>query len=200
MRGEGCGIIVLRRLSDALGDGDRILAVVRGSAINQDGRSGGLTAPNGPAQEAVIRAALEAADVPAAAIGYVEAHGTGTSLGDPIEVGALGAVLCPGREPRRPLAIGSVKTNIGHLEAAAGIAGVIKVVLGLQRREIPPHLHFQAGNPHIDWSALPVTVPTLRRLHGTQLAGGGWQALAHSDSAAPMRMLSSKRHLPQSRR
>ena len=90
----------------------------------------------------------------------MEAHGTGTPLGDPIEVGALGAVLCPGRDAGQPLAIGSVKTNIGHLEAAAGIAGVIKVVLGLQRREIPPHLHFQAGNPHIDWAALPITVPT----------------------------------------
>ncbi len=159
VRGEGCAIVVLRRLSDALADGDRILAVVRGSAVNQDGRSGGLTAPNGPAQEAVIRAALAAAGLPPAAIGYVEAHGTGTPLGDPIEVGALGAVFGAGRDPGRPLAIGSVKTNIGHLEAAAGIAGVIKVVLALQRGEIPPHLHFQTGNPLIDWERLPITVP-----------------------------------------
>ena len=159
VRGEGCGMVVLRRLSDALNDRDRILAVVRGSAINQDGRSGGLTAPNGPAQEAVVRAALEAAQVPSTAIGYVEAHGTGTPLGDPIEVGALGAVLCPGRDAGRPLAIGSVKTNIGHLEAAAGIAGVVKVILALERREIPPNLHFHAGNPHIDWSTLPIMVP-----------------------------------------
>lgn len=159
VRGEGCGLVVLRRLSDALRDGDRILAVVRGSAINQDGRSGGLTAPNGPAQEAVVRAALEAAQISAAAISYVEAHGTGTPLGDPIELGALGAVLCPGRDAGQPLLIGSVKTNIGHLEAAAGIAGVVKVILALGRQEIAPNLHFHAGNPHIDWNALPITVP-----------------------------------------
>ena len=111
VRGEGCAILVLRRLSDAVADGDRILAVVRGSAVNQDGRSGGLTAPNGPAQEAVIRAALTAAGLAPAAIGYIETHGTGTPLGDPIEVGALGAVFGPGRAARQPLAIGSVKTN-----------------------------------------------------------------------------------------
>ncbi|MEO8152057.1 MAG: beta-ketoacyl synthase N-terminal-like domain-containing protein [Rhizobacter sp.] len=160
VRGEGCAVLVLKRLSDAQAQGDRVLAVVRGSALNQDGRSGGLTAPNGPAQEAVVRAALESAQVSAASIGYVETHGTGTPLGDPIEVGALGAVLGEGRAASNPLPIGSVKTNIGHLEAAAGMAGVIKVVLALQRREIPPHLHFKTGNPHIDWAALPVTVPT----------------------------------------
>jgi acyl transferase domain-containing protein len=174
VRGEGCCVLVLRRLSDALAAGDRILAVVRGSALNQDGRSGGLTAPNGPAQEAVLRAALAAAEVPADAIGYVEAHGTGTSLGDPIEVGALGAVLCAGRDPGRPLAIGSVKTNIGHLEAAAGLAGVAKVVLALQRKEIPPHLHFRSGNPHVDW-AQPITVPRAvtrwEPIGGRRLAG-----------------------------
>ena len=159
VRGEGCAVLVLRRQSDALADGDRILAVVRGSAINQDGRSGGLTAPNGPAQEAVLRAALAAAGVAGLDIGYVETHGTGTSLGDPIEVGALSTVLCAGRDPKQPLSIGSVKTNLGHLEAAAGVAGVVKVVLALARREIPPHLHFRKGNPLIDWSA-PITVPT----------------------------------------
>ncbi len=175
VRGEGCGVLVLRRLSDAQADGDRILAVVRGSALNQDGRSGGLTAPNGPAQEAVIRAALDAAQVPGSAIGYVEAHGTGTPLGDPIEVGALGAALCAGRDVRHALAIGSVKTNFGHLEAAAGVAGVIKVVLSLQRRAIPPHLHFKAGNPHIDWLSLPIAVPTVATswapIEGRRLAG-----------------------------
>jgi acyl transferase domain-containing protein/SAM-dependent methyltransferase len=175
VRAEGCGVIVLRRLSDALADRDRVLAVVRGTALNQDGRSGGLTAPNGPAQEAVIRAALDAAQVPARAVGYVEAHGTGTSLGDPIEVGALAAVLCQDRNANQPLAIGSVKTNIGHLEAAAGIASVIKVVLALQRREIPPHLHFHRGNPHIDWASLPITVPTALTpwtpIDGRRLAG-----------------------------
>jgi acyl transferase domain-containing protein/phospholipid N-methyltransferase len=160
VRGEGCAVIVLRRLSDALADGDRVLAVVRGSALNQDGRSGGLTAPNGPAQEAVLRAALASAQVPATAIGYVETHGTGTPLGDPIEAGALGAVLGEGRSADQPLPIGSVKTNIGHLEAAAGMAGIIKVVLAMQRREIPPHLHFHTGSPHIAWDTLPLTVPT----------------------------------------
>jgi acyl transferase domain-containing protein/SAM-dependent methyltransferase/acyl carrier protein len=175
VRGEGCGMLVLRRLSDAVADGDHVLAVVRGSAVNQDGRSGGLTAPNGPAQEAVIRAALAAANVPPALIGYVEAHGTGTALGDPIEVGALGAVFGPGRDTQRKLAIGSVKTNIGHLEAAGGVAGVIKVILGMQRGEIPPHLHLQAGNPHIDWAALPITVPVETTpwlpIDGRRLAG-----------------------------
>ena len=175
VRGEGCAILVLRRLADAVADGDRILAVVRGSAMNQDGRSAGLTAPNGPAQEAVIHAALAAAGVPPAAVGYVEAHGTGTPLGDPIEVGALAAAYGAGRDPSRPLAIGSVKTNIGHLEAAAGVAGVCKVVLALQRREIPPHLHLQTKNPRIDWASLPVTVPVATtpwpEVDGRRLAG-----------------------------
>lgn len=175
VRGEGCVVLVLKRLTDAQAHGDRVLAVVRGSAINQDGRSGGLTAPNGPAQEDVIRAALESARVNAGDIGYVEAHGTGTPLGDPIEVGALGAVLGPGRPAGRPLLIGSVKTNIGHLEAAAGLAGIAKVVLALQRREIPPHLHFKSGNPHIDWAAWPVQVPIARvawePIGGRRLAG-----------------------------
>lgn len=175
VRGEGCAVVVLRRLSDALADGDHILAVVRGSAVNQDGRSGGLTAPNGPAQEAVIRAALEVAEVSPDAVGYIEAHGTGTALGDPIEVGALGAVFAKGHDAARPLVVGSVKSNIGHLEAAAGVAGLIKVVLGLQRREIPPNIHFKTGNPHIDWSHLPITVPTTvmpwQQIDGRRLAG-----------------------------
>jgi len=174
VRGEGCAVLVLKRLADAQAAGDRVLAVVRGSAMNQDGRSGGLTAPNGPAQEAVIRAALAAAQVDARQIGYVEAHGTGTPLGDPIELGALAAVLGRGRDAAQPLQVGSVKTNIGHLEAAAGLAGLIKVVLALQRRQIPPHLHFQAGNPHIDWN-WPVQVPTAStdwpEIDGRRLAG-----------------------------
>jgi acyl transferase domain-containing protein/SAM-dependent methyltransferase len=159
VRGEGCAIIVLKRLSDAVAHGDRVLAVVRGTAVNQDGRSGGLTAPNGPSQEAVIRAAIEASGIDPTTVGYVEAHGTGTPLGDPIEVGALNGALCQGRDPMKPLLIGSVKTNLGHLEAAAGVAGIIKIVLALQRGQIPPHLHFTRGNPHIDWAAWPVSVP-----------------------------------------
>jgi len=157
-RGEGCGVLVLKRLNDAVADGDRILAVLRGTAVNQDGRSSGLTVPNGPAQEAVIRAALADGRVDAADISYVEAHGTGTSLGDPIEVRALAGALGAGRSQNSPLAIGSVKTNIGHLESAAGIAGVIKVILSLQHEYIPPHLHFSQPSPHIPWSEFPVSV------------------------------------------
>lgn len=174
VRGEGCGVVVLRRLSDALADGDRILALVRGSAVNQDGRSGGLTAPSGPAQQAVIRAALQAAGAAPNEIGYLEAHGTGTPLGDPIEIGAIGSVFGPGRDRSRPLAVGSVKTNIGHLEAAAGIAGIAKVVLALQRGTIPPNLHLQTGNPLIDWAGLPITVPVETMpwpLDGSRVAG-----------------------------
>ena len=137
VRGEGCGVVVLKRLSDAQRDGDRVLAVIRGSAVNQDGRSSGITAPNGAAQEAVIRAALAKARVRPSAIDYVEAHGTGTSLGDPIEAHALGGVLGDGRGADTPLVVGSVKTNIGHLESAAGVAGLIKIVLSLQHEFIP---------------------------------------------------------------
>jgi acyl transferase domain-containing protein/acyl carrier protein len=157
-RGEGCGMVVLKRLSDAKRDGDRILAVVRGSAVNQDGKSSGLTAPNGPAQESVIRDALASARLRGSDIDYVEAHGTGTSLGDPIEIRALGRVLGEGRDLNTPLLIGSVKTNIGHLESAAGVAGFIKVVLSLQHEAIPRHLNFKNPNPFIEWANLPVAV------------------------------------------
>jgi amino acid adenylation domain-containing protein/thioester reductase-like protein len=148
VRAEGCGMVVLKRLSDAQRDGDPVLAVLRGSAVNQDGRSNGLTAPNGLAQQAVIRQALARAGVKAADISYVEAHGTGTSLGDPIEIHSLQAVLDDG-SVEKPAVVGSVKTNIGHLEAAAGAAGLIKTVLALIHKEIPPHLHFRELNPHI---------------------------------------------------
>ncbi len=160
VRGEGCGVIVLKCLSEALKDGDNILATIKGSAINQDGLSNGLTAPNGPSQQAVIRKALENAGVAADQISYVEAHGTGTPLGDPIEVNSLKAVLMQGRHPNQPCYIGSVKTNIGHLEPAAGIAGIIKVVLSLQNKEIPPHLHFKRLNPYIKIENTPFTIPT----------------------------------------
>lgn len=158
VRGEGCGVIVIKRLADAVADGDRIRAVIRGSAINQDGASGGLTVPNGVAQQRVIADALQRAGVAAADVGYLEAHGTGTSLGDPIEAQAAGAVLGEGRDPNRPLLMGSAKTNIGHLEAAAGIAGVIKVILSLENELLPQHLHFRNPSPHIPWDRLAVQV------------------------------------------
>ncbi|MBC7882880.1 MAG: acyltransferase domain-containing protein [Anaerolineae bacterium] len=158
VRGEGCGAVILKPLALALNDGDPILAVLRGTATNQDGRSNGLTAPNGYAQQAVIRQALDEAGLHACEIDYVEAHGTGTPLGDPIEALALGAVLAEGRPAERPCRIGSAKTNIGHLEAAAGIAGLIKVVLALQHRLIPPNLHFEEANPHIPFDRLPLKV------------------------------------------
>jgi acyl transferase domain-containing protein/acyl carrier protein len=159
-RGEGCGIVVLKRLSEALADGDEVLAIIRGSAVNQDGRSNGLTAPSALAQEAVLRTALANAGVEPGEVGYVEAHGTGTSLGDPIEVRALGAVLGQGRKAEEPLVLGSAKTNVGHLEAAAGMAGLIKVVLSLRNGEIPPHLHFQQLNPHISLKEIPAEIAT----------------------------------------
>jgi 3-oxoacyl-(acyl-carrier-protein) synthase/SAM-dependent methyltransferase len=159
VRGEGVGVLVLKRLDDALAAGDRIAAVVHGSAVNQDGSSNGLTAPNGPAQEAVIRAALAQGGIAPADVSYVEAHGTGTPLGDPIEVGALAAVFAGSRERATPLLIGSVKTHVGHLEAAAGVAGIIKVILSLERRSIPANLHFNTGNPRIEWDVLPIDVP-----------------------------------------
>ncbi|MDY6996397.1 MAG: SDR family NAD(P)-dependent oxidoreductase [Actinomycetota bacterium] len=160
VRGEGCGVIVIKRLEDAIRDGDRIRAVIRGSAINQDGASGGLTVPNGVAQQRVIADALKRADLEPSAVGYLEAHGTGTSLGDPIEAQAAGAVLGAGRQPGQPLLIGSAKTNIGHLEAAAGIAGVLKVVLSLEHETLPKHLNFETPSPHIPWDRLPVEVVT----------------------------------------
>ena len=173
VRSEGCGFVVLKRLADAVADGDDIRAIIRGSALNQDGRSNGLTAPNGPSQVAVIQHALAQAGVTPDEIGYVETHGTGTSLGDPIEAQALGAAL--GQNRSTPLAIGSVKTNIGHAEAAAGVAGLIKVVLSLQHQEIPPHLHLKQLSEHIPWDELPLTIPTVPTpwpiINGRRLAG-----------------------------
>jgi acyl transferase domain-containing protein/NADPH:quinone reductase-like Zn-dependent oxidoreductase/acyl carrier protein len=158
-RGEGCGVVVLKRLSDAVADHDPILALVRGSAVMQDGHSGGLTVPNGAAQQAVIRAALAHAGMKPEQIDYVEAHGTGTSLGDPIEVRALGAVFGASHGAGHPLVLGSVKSNIGHLESAAGVAGLIKVVLALQHRAIPPHLHVHELNPDIAQEPMAKLIP-----------------------------------------
>lgn len=158
VRSEGAGVVVLKHLSGALDDGDPIYAVIRGSAVNQDGRSNGLMAPNPLAQEAVLREAYRKAAVSPGKVQYVEAHGTGTFLGDPIEAKALGTVLSIDRPRRRPCALGSVKANIGHLEAAAGIAGLIKVALALRHKEIPPSLHFEEPNPHIPFDDLSLRV------------------------------------------
>ena len=158
VRSEGCGMVVLKRLAEAEADGDRIWAVIRGAAVNQNGASAGPTVPNGPAQERVIEEALSQADAQPSDIDYLEAHGAGSELGDPIEVQAAAAVYGGGRDRDNPLLIGSVKTNIGHLESAAGIAALIKVVLAMRHGLIPKHLHFQDPNPHLDWDQLPVRV------------------------------------------
>jgi acyl transferase domain-containing protein/SAM-dependent methyltransferase/NADP-dependent 3-hydroxy acid dehydrogenase YdfG len=160
VRGEGCGMIVLKRLPDAIRDHNRILAVIRGSACNQDGRSSGLTAPNGPSQEAVVATALADAGLQPDDVDAVEAHGTGTALGDPIEAGALNAVFASRSSKSEPLFVGSVKTNLGHLESAAGIAGLIKLVLSIQHGKLPASLHFEKPNSRIEWDRLPMKVPT----------------------------------------
>jgi acyl transferase domain-containing protein/acyl-CoA synthetase (AMP-forming)/AMP-acid ligase II/acyl carrier protein len=158
VRAEGAGIVVLKPLSRAVADGDPIYAVILGSAVNQDGRTNGLMAPNPHAQEAVIRAAYESAGVMPHAVQYVEAHGTGTLLGDPIEAKALSAVVASGRDPSKPCVVGSVKSNIGHLEAAAGVAGLIKVALMVRHRQVPRSLHFEKPNPHIPFPELSLRV------------------------------------------
>ncbi|WP_291479463.1 polyketide synthase Pks13 [Corynebacterium sp.] len=151
VRSDGAGVVVLKRLSDARQDGDDVLAVIAGSAVNQDGRSNGLTAPNPEAQAAVLEAAYADADVDPSQVDYVEAHGTGTILGDPIEAGALGQVLGAGRDVASPLLLGSAKTNFGHTEAAAGVAGVIKVVSAMRHGVLPPTVNFTGPNPYIDF-------------------------------------------------
>lgn len=181
VRGEGCGVVVLKRLSDAVADGDTIYAVLRGSAVNHDGRSNGITAPNGLAQQDVIRRALADAGVKPSEVGYVEAHGTGTALGDPIEVEALKAVLLDGRGGNQPCLIGSVKTNIGHLEAAAGVAGLIKAALVLKHGLVPRTLHLTTVNPLIELDGTPLRIvreaevwpPTAKRIAGVSSFGFG---------------------------
>jgi myxalamid-type polyketide synthase MxaB len=177
VRGEGCGVIVLKRLSDALADGDNIMAVIRGSAVNHDGRTSGLTVPSGPAQQELIRRALRNSGLRPSDIAYIEAHGTGTPVGDPIEINALGSVF---GERADPLLVGSVKTNTGHLEWAAGVCGVIKVVLSLRHGLIPASLHFETPNPYIPWNDLPIRVvteltpwPVGRRIAGVSSFGFG---------------------------
>ncbi|ARV59084.1 polyketide synthase [Nostocales cyanobacterium HT-58-2] len=172
VQGEGCGVVILKRLSDALRDRDPILATIRGSVINHDGYSLTLTTPASAAQEAMLRQALGNARIEPKQVQFVETHGTGTPLGDPIEVIALAKVL--GQDRQDPLVIGSMKTNMGHLGAAAGVASLMKVVLSLQHNHIPPNLHFEKPNPRIPWQKLPVTVPTELTPwpeHETKLAG-----------------------------
>ena len=158
VRSEGCGMVVLKRLREAEGDGDRIWGVVNGSAVNQNGATAGPTVPNGRAQQQVIEEALARAGVSPASVDYLEAHGGASELGDPIELQAAGTVYGRGRETDSPLLVGSVKTNIGHLESAAGIAALIKAVLAMHHGVIPRHLHFRDPNPHVDWDGLPVRV------------------------------------------
>ncbi len=158
VRSEGCGAVMLKRLSDAVKDGDNILALVKGTALNQDGKSQGFTAPNESAQEEVIRSALQQAQLKPQDVSYVEAHGTGTPLGDPIELGALNSVYCAGQQRRHPLLVGSAKTNIGHSEAAAGAAGLIKLIQSIQHRTIPPHINYSTPNPYIPWNKMAVKV------------------------------------------
>ncbi|MDE2863126.1 MAG: polyketide synthase, partial [Chloroflexota bacterium] len=158
VRGEGCGVVVLKRLSEAVRDGDRIWAVIRGSAVNHGGASSGLTVPHVPALEQVIEAALSHAGAGANDVDYLEAHGTGTAVGDPIEIEAVANAYCRERDGDRPLLVGSVKTNIGHLESAAGVAGLIKAVLTVNRGIIPRHLHFENPNPAIEWDRVPLQI------------------------------------------
>ncbi|MEU5595232.1 type I polyketide synthase [Streptomyces sp. NPDC020298] len=171
-RGEGCAAVLLKRLSDAERDGDRVLAVVRATAVNSDGRSNGLLAPSPAAQQALLRTAYARAGLVPAHVDLVEAHGTGTPLGDPIEAGALGAVLGPGRDPDQPLLLGSVKGNLGHLESAAGIAGLVKTVLALHHDLVPPSLHCAEGGSPVDARLRVVTEPEpWPRYGGTATAG-----------------------------
>ncbi len=177
-RGEGCGVVVLKKLDDALRDGDRVLAIIRGSAVNQDGRTNGLTAPSGLAQQSLLRSALKDARVEPWEIGYVEAHGTGTALGDPIEVEALAAVL-GGARREQPCTLGAVKANLGHLEGAAGIAGLIKAVMVLRRHWLPPVANLEKLNPHLALDGTGLRIPqhgaewktTSRRLAGISSFG-----------------------------
>lgn len=175
VRGEGCGIVVLKRASDAVRDGDNIFSIIKGSAVNQDGLTNSLTAPNGNAQKMVIRQALENAEVSPEQISYVEAHGTGTYLGDPIEVSALKAALSSNRSSKQTCGIGSVKTNIGHLEAASGIAGLIKVILSLYHNQITPNIHLDKLNPYIllDETSfyIPTKCKTWHRVDGKRIGG-----------------------------
>ena len=189
VRGEGAGMVLLKRLSKAIADGDPIQGVILGTAINQDGHTNGISLPNPEAQARLVREACVDAGIAPEEIGFVEAHGTGTAVGDPIEAHALAEALCVNRPADAPLAIGSIKTNLGHLETAAGIAGLLKAMLVLKHGQIPPSLHFETPSPHIDFEKLKLRVPTALEPFpdgpGERMAG-----LIHLDSAARMPMSS----------
>lgn len=207
VRGEGAGMVVLKPLSQAIADADPVYALIRGSAINQDGRSNGLTAPNREAQEAVLRAAYDQARIAVDQVQYVEAHGTGTLLGDPIEAMALGHVLGGDRPPENPLRIGSVKSNIGHTEAAAGIASLIKVALCLKHQQLVPSIHFHQPNPHIPFDRLPLKVQQTcepwPQGQGSAIAGissfgfGGSNAHVVLEAAPPLDPIPPQQDRPQ---
>ena len=207
VRGEGAVMFLLKRLDDAKANGDRVLAIVRGTALNQDGRSSGLTAPSGPAQQAVIRAALANAGAKPDEIVYAEAHGTGTPLGDPVELGALSAVFAPGRPESQPLLIGALKSVIGHTEAASGAAGVAKCIVAFTRDEIPPNWHFDRATPHVDWehsrlSVVSRPLPLPRNAEGRSLVGvssfgiSGTNAHVILEAPPPAKALSSEVERP----
>lgn len=183
-RSEGCGVLFLKRMSDALRDKDKILAVIKGSAINNDGKSAGLTVPNGKSQEEVMTKALSQAQLASSDISYIEAHGTGTSLGDPIEVHAINAVYSKQRGNDNPLYIGTVKTNIGHLESAAGVAGLIKVILGLQKKRIYKNLNFNRLNPNIKLDATQIALHNRDWHSNTTLKSAGVSAFGFSGTNA----------------
>jgi len=205
VRGEGCGVVVLQRLSDAIRDGSPIIAVIDGSAVSHDGRSNGLTAPNPQAQEAVIQQALQTSKVDPTDIDYIEAHGTGTPLGDPIEARILSKIYGVDRNAQTPCLIGSVKTNIGHLESAAGIAGLIKAALSIEREYIPAHLHFRKANSKMDWekSGLKVAAkgqkwnqgPTKKRRAGLSSFGFGGTVAHVVLSSAPVQSVKTDTQL-----
>lgn len=200
-RGEGCGLIVLKRLSDVDVARDQVLAIVRGSAVNQDGASSGLTAPNGPSQQRVIKDALKNAQLQPDQIDYVEAHGTGTNLGDPIEIGALAEVFSRGRSVERPLYIGSVKTNVGHMEGAAGISGLMKVVLALQHKVLPAHLNCHKQNPQIPWDQLPFEITHQKKewdvVNRSRIAGVSSFGFSGTNSHVILEEAPSEIHTPE---
>jgi amino acid adenylation domain-containing protein/non-ribosomal peptide synthase protein (TIGR01720 family) len=204
-RGEGAGLVFLRRLSDAVAAGDPIVAVIRGSAMNHDGRSSGLTTPNERAQERVLRDALADAVTAPRDVGFVEAHGTGTSLGDPVEVGALATVFGANRAGDRPLVVGAAKANFGHLEGAAGILALMKAALVVRHGEVPPQLHVERLNPLIAWADVPIRIPLERQPYpagaGVRVAGVSSFGLsgtnvhaivAQAPAAAPADRISSR--------